>query len=270
MKNLWNKIPAWLKAVILSIIILLPAVLVVQTPLALNLEIFPEIPWAFPLALVSLFIFWKLIKHFDKFSHKEDVKLKITFDWRNWRNWSYVFGIFFFTPAIIQLGAYAFDIESTGQLEYIQLFAQTGPFTAIPLLLGLALGAGILEEVVYRGYVQNTLVARYPKWISFVFIAIIFAVMHQLPITLILPYMLASIAFSFVADQTKSTGVVIFAHILVDFVSFLLLYFEPFNLLEATSVNISAMGILLVLALILLISPHFRRTKLNKIELKMS
>ena len=73
---------------------------------------------------------------------------------------------------------------------------------------------------------QNTTNSKYTRAISYLIVGILFALSHLLPWQLIVPYMLISFGFSFVADKFKSIGLVIFAHTLVDFLLFLLQYFE--------------------------------------------
>ncbi len=269
MKNLWTKTPAWLKAILLNILLVLPAAIPVQLLLISNIDYYPEIPWSFPLALVALGGIWLLAKRFAKFDQKEDVKLKLTFDVSKWSNWAYLIAVFLITPSVIQLAAYVFTIETSGQLEFIQTFTALEAATAIPLLLALAMSAGLIEEVAYRGFVQNTLTRAYPKWISFTLIGLIFALMHQLPLGLFVPYTFVSIAISLVADRTKSTGVVIWAHFLVDFASFSILYFEPFNLMTPSITNISIMLALLVIGLSCLILPSIAKRP-NRSQLEFS
>ena len=93
------------------------------------------------------------------------------------------------------------------------------------MLLALALHAGVVEEVTFRGYMQNTTNSKYTRIVSYLIIATLFSVFHFLPWQLFLPYMLSSIGFSFAADKFKSIAVPLVAHVLVDFIIFMLYYF---------------------------------------------
>jgi membrane protease YdiL (CAAX protease family) len=143
-----------------------------------------------------------------------------------------IVGLMCVIPTVIQLTAYLFDVTSTTQIAYFEAFRAYGPGKAIPLMLALALTAGVVEEITYRGFMQNTLNRKYHRWLSILLIAVIFTLMHLLPLPLVLPYMIVSVIFSLVAEKTKSTGVVIVAHALVDFVLFLLIYYEATSLTQ--------------------------------------
>ncbi len=255
MKTLWQKTPPWIKAILFNFILLYPVIIIIQLVIGTNQEIGSQWAWAFPATIVLLIIFWKLCNHLADFSKPNDVSLRLGFQVKNGANWSYLAAIVLLIPSIIMLWAYLFKIDNTAQLALIASFRSLTPQTALPLLLGLALSAGIVEEVVYRGFIQNTLTRAYPKWVSFLLVAIIFAVMHLLPLPLLVPYMMVSLIFSFVADKTRSTGVVIIAHVLVDFLLFALVYFEPVNLLQASLVNILVFSGMLVLGVTFLLLP---------------
>ena len=239
MKHLWTKIPAWLKAILLNVFLMFPMLWVVQgLVINQNLRYYTSIPWAVPVALLLMGGFYFLTKRFTKFTEKEDVRIKLGFDITQFSNWCYIIGIVLLLPSIMTLNAYLFDVQNTTIKSYISLFSALPSISAVPLLLVLAYLAGLTEEIVYRGYIQNTLTRRYPKWLSFLLVAVLFTVMHGLPPTLVLPYMLFSALFSYIADKTKSTGVVIFAHFLVDAISFLMFYVNPEMLSAPTMKNI--------------------------------
>jgi len=115
----------------------------------------------------------------------------------------------------------------TDQLEMIRLFTAPAMTTAIPLILGLSLTAGIVEEMVFRGYLQTMLERSYGIAISLGVTAFFFALLHFLPSILLIPYMLVSLAFSYVAYRSRSIVPGIIAHAGFDFIAILLIYFYP-------------------------------------------
>jgi len=129
-----------------------------------------------------------------------------------------------FTVMTIYFSYLIFDIDNSPQLAFIKSFSNYKAITAVPLLLVLAVTAGLVEEITYRGFMQNTTNKKYTKIVSYLIIGVLFAIIHFLPLMLILPYILVSIAYSFIADKQKSTGLVIFTHFLADFVLFMLIY----------------------------------------------
>ena len=226
MKNFWNKIPAWLQAILLNLVLLFPVVTVVQLIIQANLQSASEWGWGLILVIAILVLFWYLVKKYYWFHQDNDIKLELTFKLGRISNWLMILGLVCAVPALIQLTALLFEVQSTTQLAYLETFKAYGPLKAIPLLLALALTAGLVEEITYRGFIQNTLNRQYRRWISILLVAIIFAGMHLLPLPLIAPYMIVSVLFSLVAEKTKSTGPAIYAHALVDFILFLLIYYD--------------------------------------------
>ncbi len=254
--RLWTKTPVWLKATFLNVVLMFPMIGLVQgLVINQNLRYYTSIPWAVPVALLLLGGFYFLTKRFTNFTEKEDVRIRLGFDFTQLRYWCYIVGIVFLLPSIMTLNAYLFDVQNTTIKSYISLFGALPPISAVPLLLVLAFSAGLTEEIVYRGYIQNILSRRYSRWLSFLIVAILFTVMHGLPPVLVLPYLLFSALFSYVADQVKSTGVVIFAHFLVDAVSFLLVYSNPELLNTPTMENILIASGILVMGVTAMLLP---------------
>jgi len=224
MKKVWQKLPAWLKAMLLNIVLLYPIITINQTIIQLNLTYFPKYGVGLIPILIILYLYWKVITKWNPFTNEDDIKLSFRFNILNTKNLLSVVGLSFFTVIIIYLSYLIFNIDNSPQLGFIKSFSNYNATAAIPLLLGLAITAGIAEEVTYRGFMQNTTNRKYSKIVSYLIIGVLFAVIHFLPLELILPYILTSIAYSFIADKQKSTGLVIFTHFLADFVLFMLIY----------------------------------------------
>ena len=226
MKKVWQKLPAWLKAMLLNIVLLYPIITINQTIIQLNLTYFPKFGVGLIPILILLYLYWKVITKWNPFTHEDDIKLSLRFPILNTKNIVNVIGLSSFTIITIYLSYVIFDIDNSPQLGFIKSFSNYNATAAIPLLLGLAITAGIVEEVTYRGFMQNTTNRKYAKIVSYLIIGVLFAIIHFLPLELILPYILISIAYSFIADKQKSTSLVIFTHFLADFVLFMLIYFN--------------------------------------------
>ncbi len=228
MKKVWQKTPAWIKAIVLNLILLLPVITINQIVIQLNLKYFPKYGIGLIPVLLTLYLYWKLINKWNPFTHKDDIKISLQFNLLDKKNVLTIIGLSLFTFMVIYFSYVIFNIENTPQLEFINTFANYNMVTAFPLLLGLALTAGIAEEVTYRGFMQNTTNRKYAKIVSYLIIGLLFSIIHFLPLALIIPYVLISITYSYVADQQKSTSLVIYAHFLTDFVLFLLIYYKVF------------------------------------------
>ena len=224
MKKVWQKTPALLKALLLNIILLYPIITINQTIIQLNFKYFPKFGIGLIPVLIMLYVFWKIINKWNPFTEEGDIKISLKFAIADKENILMVLGLGVFTVLIIYFSYIFFDIKNSPQLEFLKSFSNYDMITAIPLLLGLALTAGIVEEVTYRGFMQNTTHRKYSKIVSYLIIGILFSIVHFLPLALILPYILISIAYSYITDRQKSTGLIIFTHFLADFVLFLLIY----------------------------------------------
>lgn len=231
MKNIWNKIPDFLKAILIGVLLFYPAITIIQLLLFTNLRTVNEIPWAFVIILPLLWLYWRFTtgkaNPFNPSVVRRSLSMSSIYTNGNWP-WFIlsVVGIIVFTYASISVG-YAFVEEETDQLEMLEFFYAAPVQTVIPLLFALSLTAGIIEEIVFRGYVQTILERKYGVLISFGFTSIIFALMHFLPAVLILPYIFVSLSFSYVAYKTRSIVPGIFAHTCFDFIAITLIYFNP-------------------------------------------
>ncbi|MFS4456374.1 lysostaphin resistance A-like protein [Maribacter sp. 2304DJ31-5] len=249
MKNIWQKLPAWIKAILLNIVLLFPIVILNQLIVQLNLKFSPQFGWGLLLVLATLYLYWNLVRKWNPFKGEKDIKLSLAFDLTDFSNILDCIGLGIFTFSIISLGFIIFDVQESQQLQFIYGFSNLGPLTAIPLLLALALTAGLVEEVTYRGFIQNTTHKKYSRILSYVIIGSLFSLLHFLPWPLILPYALVSIAYSIVADRQRSIGLGVFTHSLYDFIIFLLIYSDFFSF-DNSEVESTTLGMYLILLVI--------------------
>ena len=226
MKKVWQKTPSWLKAIFLNIILLYPIITINQIVIKLNLAYFPKYGIGLILVLITLYLYWKIINKWNPFTDKDDIKISFKFNILDKKNIIIIIGLSLFTFIVIHFSYIVFKIENTPQLEFIKTFSNYNTITAIPLLLGLAFTAGVVEEVTYRGFMQNTTNRKYSKIVSYIIIGVLFSIVHFLPLELILPYILISVTYSYIADNQKSISLGIFAHFLSNSVLFLLVYFK--------------------------------------------
>jgi len=89
-----------------------------------------------------------------------------------------------FTVMTIYFSYLIFDIDDSPQLAFIKSFSNYKAITAVPLLLVLAVTAGLVEEITYRGFMQNTTNKKYTKIVSYLIIGVLFAIIHFLPLML--------------------------------------------------------------------------------------
>lgn len=248
MKTLWHKLPAWLQSIIWFLVLLYPVVLLNQTLIQVNVYTLSEFPWALALVLLSLWGFWQFTTGatypFGVSEHRRRLS-SIDMPSNNSKAIPLLLSLslLLFVYSVNAIGFGLFDTDQTAQLQFIQFVGSAPTWTGPLLLLAAALTAGIVEEIVFRGYMQKILTEAYGPWISFFLVATLFAIGHLLPIELIIPYMLVSIAFSWVAHTIDSVIPGILVHILFDFMAFMLILYnlpvsQPDYLFELIPINI--------------------------------
>lgn len=241
--NIWNKTPAWVRAIILNLIFLFPASVGMQLVLQYSLQSGASWGWGL-IPIVALLIgYWFLVKRVNPYKGLEHIKHSLKIEIGDKNVWLKLIGVILFTAFAIQFFVLAMPSEGNVQLAMISSFRVFSPAIAIPSLLALAMIAGVVEEVAYRGIMQNTM-SKYPPWLTFLIVGIAFSTVHQLPIQLFVPYVFVSMGFSVVAYQQRSLGLVILAHIVVDFVLFVAIYSDVFNTTNPSpqSLTWAAMG----------------------------
>jgi len=171
LKELWKKLPTWLRALLIGVILFYPAITILQLLLFQNLANYSSTPWSFPIVIILLWLYWRFTtgadKPFKASAKRVDLSMSSLYTKGN-MTWILlaIFGLVFFTYSLIAVG-YAFVKEDTDQFELIMMFTKVPVQTGIFLILALALTAGIVEEVVFRGYVQTMLERSYGALIAF-------------------------------------------------------------------------------------------------------
>ncbi|MFT4568492.1 MAG: membrane protease YdiL (CAAX protease family) [Saprospiraceae bacterium] len=231
MQNIWKAIPTWLKSILIGFIFFIPIVTIIQLLVFRNVNSFSEVPWGAIIAIVLLVFYWQFVSGKEYPFGKSLFRSK--YSGIQWRKSIKIadtlkigLSLLMFIFSVNSVGFALFSAEDTVQLATIKLIGTAPTQTAIFLYLALALTAGIVEEIVFRGYIQRMMIEKYGLKISFLFVAIIFSLIHFLPSALYLPYFLVSLAFSWVAYTTGSVIVGIIAHAAFDFIAFLFIYYD--------------------------------------------
>jgi membrane protease YdiL (CAAX protease family) len=64
------------------------------------------------------------------------------------------------------------------------MYERMTPVVAVPFVLFIAAFPGFNEELLFRGYIQRRLLARWSPWLAISVTSALFALMHVMP----LPY----------------------------------------------------------------------------------
>ena len=117
MKTIWNKVPAWIKAIIVSLVIAIPVATVIQLIIIFNLKSNTGWGWALLIAIPLLILFWKLVQRFSSFTKPEDVKIKMNLNWSDKKVWFRIVGLAFAVITTIELSSIAFGSVPEAQIR---------------------------------------------------------------------------------------------------------------------------------------------------------
>ncbi|TMB28184.1 MAG: CPBP family intramembrane metalloprotease [Deltaproteobacteria bacterium] len=135
------------------------------------------------------------------------------------------------------------DQGSLGQLQRILANASPAMLAVSTLVIGL--GAGLAEELYFRGYLQTRLSKRWGRWPAILLTAVLFALIHfdrlQSPFAFV-----AGLAFGWMTERTGSLRPAIAAHVTNNAVSVLATGLLPS--FPARSVQAALLGLCLTTA----------------------
>lgn len=142
-------------------------------------------------------------------------------------------------------------LEDSSQLEFLTQVVTGQRGLGLVLMLGFfTLGAGITEELLFRGYVQTRLAERWPAWLAVLVPAIFFAAMHADPAHSVAVFPLG-LWFGFLARVSGSVVPAIAAHVLNNLVGVGLMLWMGGNEAEAVEVGLAYLALLGACALLL-------------------
>ncbi len=87
--------------------------------------------------------------------------------------------------------------------------------TAIPFVILIGLLPGLIEEVFYRGYVQQRLVQRWGAWSGVIVSSLLFALVHLTPLAIVAVVPLG-LWFGYISYRSQSILPTIFCHAFVN------------------------------------------------------
>ena len=259
------RLPGLVQVFLVILLGLIPVVTAIQLLIIQNIGVMSAIPWAVIPAGFLLFGYYRLVTNnhalprFESFRSWSGVDMPVT--GKPALIVLVVILLILFTATSVSAG-FAFAQSESPQILFLQNFRQLNPEVAIPLLFMLALTAGIVEEIVFRGFVQKILIHSYGVIKGIGIVAVLFTLVHFLPMELYLPYFLVSVLFSLVAYHFNSTMPCILAHFAFDFIAFCLFYFEaPITSQEYFEQNWIMNAFMAILFVIILTYIYYFRSK---------
>lgn len=222
LKSFWNALPLVLRAIIVGLLIVELGSTLSVIPLVGNLKFHPEIPWALPatLAILAIYRAW-LAGWGPPASTREARRINARAGSVSGAMWSAAFPAIVFGVIMLVLVRLAFPYVAPVAPPAVKINLDAYPLASVAGgLAAIAIGAAVVEELGFRGYMQRTLESRYGLVPALLVTGVMFWVAHLPDVTVThLPgQMLASIVFGLLAWFTRSLWPPMVAHALADLV----------------------------------------------------
>ena len=212
-----NWLPVVVRAIVLGWVVLSIGSTLTFLPLLGNLKFHPEIPWAFPMTLVILALYWAYFSGWGPPAGTRDARKRLARaalpSARMWRAAipAMLFGIIalvamrLLLPSLLPVRAPSVSISLS---SYPLL-------TIVGALLSIAAIAAVTEEIAFRGYMQRPLEEAYGIIPAVLIVGIMFWVAHLdhgITVTHLPFQMSASIALGLLVYLTRSLIPAMIAH----------------------------------------------------------
>jgi len=237
MSSFLNKLPVWLKSLVIAFIILEGGTMTWGLLARTNIRLTPEIPWS---GVVMLVILGLLIKYLGGWGPPEKTKKIRTL----WLRLNSISGsskprvilsavLLGFTLLLFTLLSWQLVSIEFGPLTQIQRIQHLPAWTIATLILTTSMVAGVVEEVAFRGYLQKPLEDRYGPLSAIILVAVIFTLIHLPGLTItpaLLPiFLLGSLGWGVLAYLSNSILPGIIAHVALDAVGFFWIWLDNDN-----------------------------------------
>jgi membrane protease YdiL (CAAX protease family) len=216
-KAAWNWLPVVVRAIVLGWVVLTIGSTVTFLPLLGNLKFHPEIPWAFPMTLVILALYWAYFSGWGPPAATRDARKKLArATGPSPRIWVAAIPVMMF--GIIALVALRLLLPGLMPVRAPSVSISLSSYpvaTIIGALLSIAVIAAVTEEIAFRGYMQKPLEEAYGIVPAVLIVGIMFWVAHLdhgITITHLPFQMSASIALGLLVYLTGSLIPAVIAH----------------------------------------------------------
>ncbi len=179
-----------------------------------NLSIIFAIIWQ--ISVLCFFIYYskknKLIKNFFGFTMPKSWKYFLF-------AWIGAYCIFIMYGLIIFLLEYfGLEISSLTEQQNLPLSKEDNVYLLIIMILSVSILAPITEEILFRGYMLQSLLTHFSIQVSSIISAIFFSIFH-LQLSVLIPFMLVGWLFSIIRIKSESIWPSVFAHASVNSIS---------------------------------------------------
>jgi membrane protease YdiL (CAAX protease family) len=216
-KAAWDWLPVIVRAIVLGWVLLTIGSTVTFLPLFGNLKFHPEIPWAFPMTLIILALYWAYFSGWGPPAATRDARQKLArVSWPAARIWRAAIPAIL--SGIVALVALRLLLPSLMPVRApsVSISLSSYPLpTVIGALLSIAAIAAVTEEIAFRGYMQKPLEDAYGIVPAVLIVGTMFWVAHLdhgITITHLPFQMSASIALGLLVYFTRSLIPAMIAH----------------------------------------------------------
>ena len=272
--KLWNKIPAIIRSIIIGFLIQIIGVIPLFVLIQKNIEVLPSFPWA-PLVIgLILYVFWKFLTGqkfiFPASTTRADLSRT---NKPKAMTLSMITGFFLLITliAFVFIG-YMLAVVPLQQVELLTNLKGIPLWTSLSLLFIASFATGIVEELAWRGYAQRIIEKKHPALLAICAVALIFTIIHFLPLPVWPLFFLGSLGWGFLAYYSKSIIPGIVFHTLIDLIAFIWALFNIEKLKEILEYNIFEDGInslfliLITIALVSMLLTIISLLKLKKLN----
>lgn len=222
--ELWHRLPPLIRAPVAGYLVLMIGSTVTALPLLGNMAFAPEIPWALPVTLLVLWGFWSYFAGGGWPVATRPVRRTLIRTTRLanavWRA-TLLAGLF----GLVMVVSFRLLLPSLLPMSPPQLGIDVSTYprwTVWGLLLSVAVGAGVTEEVAFRGYMQQPLEKAYGLPAAILVVGIVFWLAHlnheMLNWTHLPFHLLASTVLGVMVYVTRSLLPAILLHTAADIV----------------------------------------------------
>jgi membrane protease YdiL (CAAX protease family) len=213
----WNRLPVIVRAIVLGWVVLTIGSTVTFLPLLGNLKFHAEIPWAFPVTVVILLLYWAYFSGWGPPVATRDARKNFArATWPSARLWLAAVPVMLF--GMIALLALRLVLPSVLPVRAPSVSIPLASYpvaTVIGALLSIAVIAAVTEEIAFRGYIQRPLEQAYGIVPAVLVVGFLFWAAHLdhgITVTHLPFHMSASIALGLLAYFTRSLVPAMIAH----------------------------------------------------------
>jgi membrane protease YdiL (CAAX protease family) len=218
--RIWARSPAIIRAPIVAFIVFTIGSTATVLPLFGNIKFYPQIPWALPATLIVVAVFWFYFTGGGYPASTRAARERVTrgkfLPAPVWRA-----AIIPMALSLVAIASLRLALPSLLPVDAPKIALDLSAYptaTVIGLLLSIAISAGVVEEVAFRGYLQKPLEESYGPVAAILITGIAFWYVHddKVSVTHLPFHMTASILLGLMTYMTRSLLPAIAGHTLMD------------------------------------------------------